>query len=152
MKALIQRVSRAEVRVEGVVRGRIGPGMVVLLGVGVADGEPEARWLAEKTAKLRIFDDGDGKMNLALDSVEGGAVLVVSQFTLYGNAQKGNRPSYMDAARPEQAEALYGVFVQSLRQCGCRVETGVFQTMMEVDLVNDGPVTLMLETPVGKCV
>ena len=146
MRAVIQRVSRAEVRSEGRTAGRIGAGAVVLLGVGVQDTEADAEWLAGKTARLRIFDDADGRMNLPVTAIPGGALLVVSQFTLYGDAAKGNRPSYITAAPAEQAERLYGVFVDHLRALGLTVETGVFQTMMEVELVNDGPVTLWLES------
>ena len=146
MKAVFQRVSRAEVRSEGRVTGRIGPGAVVLLGVGRGDTEAEAVQLADKVAKLRVFDDADGKMNLPISSVPGGKFVVVSQFTLHGATAKGNRPSYIEAAPPEVAEPLYEAFVGRLRAQGFAVETGVFRTMMEVELVNDGPVTLLLDT------
>lgn len=146
MRALYQRVKRARVTVEGETAGEIGAGGVVLLGVSREDGEAEARKLAEKVARLRVFDDEGGTMNRALESVEGGALLVVSQFTLYGDTRKGNRPSWIRAAGAEQAERLYGVFVEALRGLGVRVETGRFRTHMEVELVNDGPVTLLLET------
>ncbi len=145
MRAVFQRVSRAEVRSEGRVTGRIGAGAVILLGVGKKDTEADAVKLADKVAKLRVFDDADGKMNLPISSVAGGKFLVVSQFTLLGETAKGNRPSYIEAAPPEQAEALYEKFVACLRALGFAVETGVFRTMMQVELVNDGPVTLLLE-------
>ncbi len=150
MKAVFQRVSRAEVRSEGRVTGRIGPGAVILLGVGRADTEAEAVKLADKVAKLRVFDDAEGKMNLPISSVAGGKFVVVSQFTLHGNTGKGNRPSYIEAAPPEVAEPLYEAFVARLREQGFGVETGVFRTMMEVELVNDGPVTLLLDTDEWK--
>lgn len=150
MKAVFQRVASAEVRSAGRVTGRIGPGAVVLLGVGRADTEAEAVKLADKVAKLRVFDDAEGKMNLPLSAVPGGKFVVVSQFTLHGNTEKGNRPSYLAAAPPEQAEPLYEKFVACLRGMGFTVETGVFRTMMQVELVNDGPVTLLLDTDAGK--
>ncbi len=146
MRAVVQRVSRAEVRSRGRVAGRIGPGAVVLLGIFRGDGEAEALQLAGKVAKLRIFDDEDGKMNRSLAEVPGGRFIVVSQFTLCGDTRKGNRPSYIRAAPPEQAEPLYERFAARLREQGFEVETGVFRTMMEVELVNDGPVTLLLDT------
>lgn len=146
MKAVFQRVASAEVRSEGRVTGRIGPGAVVLLGVGREDTEVDATKLADKVAKLRVFDDADGKMNLPISSIPDGKFIVVSQFTLHGNTEKGNRPSYMEAAPPEMAEPLYEKFVTCLREMGFTVETGVFRTMMEVELVNDGPVTLVLNT------
>ncbi len=145
MRAVVQRVSCAEVRSQGRPAGRIGPGAVVLLGVAREDGENEALQLADKTAKLRIFDDADGRMNRSMAEVPGGRFLVVSQFTLLGDAQKGNRPSYIRAAPPEQAERLYARFVARLRELGFGVETGVFRTRMELELVNDGPVTLILD-------
>lgn len=138
-------MSCAEVRSQGRPAGRIGPGAVVLLGVAREDGENEALQLADKTAKLRIFDDADGRMNRSMAEVPGGRFLVVSQFTLLGDAQKGNRPSYIRAAPPEQAERLYARFVARLRELGFGVETGVFRTRMELELVNDGPVTLILD-------
>ena len=146
MKAVFQRVASAEVRSEGRVTGRIGPGAVILLGVARADTAADAVKLADKVAKLRVFDDAEGKMNLPITSVSGGKFVVVSQFTLHGNTEKGNRPSYIDAAPPEQAEPLYEKFVECLRGMGFVVETGVFRTMMQVELVNDGPVTLVLDT------
>lgn len=145
MRALVQRVSQASVEVDGEVTGRIGRGFLVLLGVTHSDGRPEADWLANKIAGLRVFDDEAGKMNLALADV-GGAVLVVSQFTLYGDARKGRRPDFLQAARPEQAEPLIEYFVEKLQAQGLTVETGRFRAIMAVSLVNDGPVTLWLDT------
>jgi D-tyrosyl-tRNA(Tyr) deacylase len=140
----LQRVSRASVTVEGRVVGAIGRGFVILLGVTHDDGQAQADWLARKIAGLRLFEDPEGKMNLGLADV-GGQVLVVSQFTLYGDARKGRRPSFTDAARPEQAEPLVDYFAQRLRGHGLTVEMGVFGAMMEVEIHNDGPVTMMLE-------
>jgi D-aminoacyl-tRNA deacylase len=145
MRAVVQRASRAEVRVGGEVTGRIGRGLVVLLGVRVGDGERDADYLVGKVAGLRIFPDDAGKMNLGVEEI-GGELLVVSQFTLYGDTRKGRRPSYVDAAPPEVAVALYDYFVERARARGLTVATGVFQAMMEVDLVNEGPVTLILES------
>ena len=144
MRVLLQRVSRAEVRVDGRVTGRIGRGFLLLVGLTHTDDESRVAWMAEKVAGLRLFPDADEKMNLALADVSG-AVLVVSQFTLYGDAQKGRRPSFIDAARPEVAVPLYERFVALLRERGLTVETGEFGAMMDVELVNDGPVTLWLE-------
>ena len=149
MRVLLQRVSRAEVRVRdagGTVRptGRIGRGFVLLVGVTHDDTEDKAIWMADKIASMRLFADADEKMNLALEEV-GGAVLAVSQFTLYGEASKGRRPSFIDAARPDVARPLYEKFVTLLREKGLTVETGEFGAMMDVELVNDGPVTLWLE-------
>ena len=149
MRAVVQRVSRAVVRVDGVTVGAIDRGFLVLLGVTHADGRSEAEWLAHKVAGLRIYEDNAGKMNLGLPDV-GGAVLVVSQFTLYGDARRGRRPSFIDAARPEQAEPLVDYFASCLREEGLHVETGVFGAMMEVELINDGPVTLWIDTEVVK--
>ncbi len=144
MRVLLQRVSRAEVRVEGRVTGAIGRGFLLFVGLTHADTEAQLAWMADKVTGLRLFGDADGRMNLGLEDV-GGALLVVSQFTLYGDAQKGRRPSFIDAARPEQAVPLYERFVAMLRERGARVETGEFGAMMDVELVNDGPVTLWLE-------
>ena len=144
MRVVLQRVSRAAVRVDGQTVGAIGRGFVVLAGFAPGDSEAALAWMAEKIAGLRIFTDGDGKMNLPLADV-GGAVLVISQFTLYGDASKGRRPSFTDAAPPEIAEGLYGRFVELLRQGHVPVETGTFGAVMEVALVNDGPVTLVIE-------
>jgi D-tyrosyl-tRNA(Tyr) deacylase len=144
MRILLQRVSRAEVRVDGRVTGRIDKGFMILVGFTHADADPAVAWMADKVCGLRLFSDAEGKMNLALADV-GGAVLVVSQFTLYGDAAKGRRPSFIDAARPEVAVPLYERFVQLLRERAVQVETGEFGAMMDVELVNDGPVTLWLE-------
>ena len=146
MRVVVQRVSRAAVRVDGETVGAIERGFVVLAGFAPADDEAALVWMAEKIAGLRVFGDAEGKMNLALADV-GGAVLVVSQFTLYGDASKGRRPSFVGAAPPEQAEALYDRLVALLRERGVRTETGRFRAMMDVELVNDGPVTLLLERP-----
>ncbi len=144
MRVLLQRVSRAEVRVGDRVTGEIGRGFALLVGFTHADTEVQVAWMADKVAGLRLFADTDDKMNLGLEEV-GGAVLVVSQFTLYGDAQKGRRPSFVDAARPEHAIPLYERFVAMLRERGLHVATGEFGAMMRVELVNDGPVTLWLE-------
>jgi D-tyrosyl-tRNA(Tyr) deacylase len=149
MRALLQRVSHASVTVDGRITGQIGRGFVVLLGVTHSDGQAEMEWLANKVAGLRIFDDTDGKMNASLADV-GGALLVVSQFTLYGNARKGRRPSFTAAARPEQAEPLVEAFVERLRARGFMVATGIFGANMDVEIHNDGPVTLMLEREVPQ--
>ena len=145
MRAVVQRVSRAQVKVNSQISGQIGRGLLVLLGVGAADDEKAARHLAEKIAHLRVFEDDGGKMNCSLLEA-GGAVLAVSQFTLYGDCRKGRRPSFARAARPEEARVLYEKFVQSLQELGVPVEQGVFQAIMDVELVNDGPVTLLLDT------
>jgi D-aminoacyl-tRNA deacylase len=145
VRAVVQRVSRAEVRVDGRATGAVGAGFAVLLGVGRDDAEADARLLADKVAALRVFEDPEGKMNLALAEV-GGGVLVVSQFTLFGDARKGNRPSFVDAAAPELANALYERFCAMLREKGLPVATGVFRATMEVELVNDGPVTILLDS------
>jgi D-tyrosyl-tRNA(Tyr) deacylase len=145
MRACIQRVSQASVSVEGEVVGQIAHGLVVLLGVSAGDGDAEVRWLADKIVGLRIFNDDDGKMNRSLGDV-GGAMLVVSQFTLYGDCRKGRRPSFIDAAPPDQAEALYEDFVKQVRRQGIEVATGRFRTHMDVALVNDGPVTIWIDT------
>jgi D-tyrosyl-tRNA(Tyr) deacylase len=138
-------VAEASVRVEGEVVGRIGSGLLVLLGVGQADAEADADFLADKTLNLRIFPDEAGQMNLSVLEL-GGEVLVVSQFTLYGDARKGRRPSYVEAAPPELANRLYERYVSRLRASGLRVETGVFRALMDVALVNRGPVTLLLDS------
>jgi D-aminoacyl-tRNA deacylase len=145
VRAVIQRVARACVRVDGRVAGEIQAGMVVLLGVGRTDNPESASYLAEKIANLRVFADQAGKMNLSLLEVSG-AALVVSQFTLYGDTRGGRRPSYIQAAAPTEANHLYEQFVQSLRSLGVPVETGVFQADMQVELVNDGPVTILLDS------
>jgi D-aminoacyl-tRNA deacylase len=144
MKAVLQRVSRASVSVEGEVVAEIGPGLCVLLGVGRSDGADAASRLAGKVARLRVFEDENGRFDRSLLDV-GGDALVVSQFTLLGDTAKGNRPSFTEAAAPEEAEPLYEAFCKALRELGPRVETGRFGTRMAVELVNDGPVTIVLE-------
>ncbi len=145
MRAVVQRVIKAEVRIEGRVVGAVGKGMVVLLGVGKDDTLKDAQSLADRILNLRIFDDAQGRMNLSLLDTDG-QLLCVSQFTLYGDCRKGRRPSYDQAARPEAACALYEAFVAAARAGGVTVQTGKFQAMMEVELVNDGPVTLLLDS------
>ena len=145
MRAVIQRVKEARVEVDGEVVGRIGEGMLILLGAGKDDTEEDVRYLAEKIAGLRIFEDTEGKMNLSVTDT-GGQVLVVSQFTLYGDCRKGRRPSFDKAAPPETAERLYELFISEIRGRGVKVETGRFRAMMDVHLVNSGPVTLMLDS------
>lgn len=146
MRAVVQRVSEASVVVEGESVAAIGVGFLVLLGVADGDTEADARWLAQKLVGLRVFDDAEGKMNRALADV-GGAMLVVSQFTLLGDCRKGRRPSFVDAAEPAIAEALYERFCDAVRDAGIEVATGRFRTTMRVSLVNEGPVTLIVETP-----
>ena len=148
MRAVIQRVSRAKVTVAGEVSGEIGRGLLVLLGVGKGDSPADADYLAEKTVGLRIFEDGEGKMNRSVAEA-GGGVLVVSQFTLYGDVRKGRRPSFDGAAPPEIARELYEYFVARIRESGLRCETGRFQEMMDVELVNEGPVTILLDSSRG---
>lgn len=145
MRAVVQRVSRAEVRVDGAVVGAIRKGLLVLLGVAAADTERDAAWLAEKVVGLRVFPDSAGAMNVPLLEA-GGGLLVVSQFTLLGDCRKGRRPSFVDAAAPERADALYREFVARARALGAPVATGVFRAHMDVELVNDGPVTLLLDS------
>ena len=145
MRAVIQRVSSASVTVEGRVTGKIRAGVLVLLGVSREDNSGSAPYLAEKIANLRIFSDAAGKMNLSLLDTRG-AALVVSQFTLYGDTRGGRRPSYIQAASPEEANRLYEEFVHSMRALGVIVETGVFQTHMQVESVNDGPVTILIDS------
>ncbi|RME58759.1 MAG: D-tyrosyl-tRNA(Tyr) deacylase [Caldilineae bacterium] len=145
MRAVVQRVSEARVVVDGEVVAHIGRGFLVLLGVTHEDGEEQAVWLARKIAGLRLFEDAAGKMNLGLAEV-GGAVLAVSQFTLYGDARKGRRPSFVAAARPEHAQPLYERFCEHLAAAGVPVSRGIFQAHMQVALINDGPVTLWLDT------
>ena len=149
MRAVVQRVSRAQVSIAGEVVGQIGRGLLVLLGVHRDDTAADVPWLADKVASLRIFNDADGKMNVGLREA-GGSVLVVSQFTLYGDCQKGRRPSFIDAAQPAVAEPLYEAFVNALRMLGVPVQTGRFGGDMQVELVNDGPVTLILEKERGN--
>ena len=145
MRAVVQRVSRARVTVNGETTGEIGLGLLVLLAVGAGDTRTEADYLVEKTIGLRIFEDAGGKMNLSVAEV-GGALLVVSQFTLYGDARRGKRPSFDGAAPPEQARELYEYFVEKVRAAGLRSETGRFQETMQVELVNEGPVTILLDS------
>lgn len=146
MRALIQRVSEASVTIEGECVGRIGPGIVILLGITDTDSDREVEVLAKKCANLRIFEDEEGKMNLSLLEV-GGAALIISQFTLYGDCSRGRRPSYTAAARPETANPLYEKFICETRKFGIKTETGRFGAMMEVDIQNSGPVTLLVEVP-----
>ena len=145
MRAVVQRVSRAKVTVEGEVTGEIGPGLMILLGVGKEDTSQVASAMAEKLANLRIFEDGQGKMNLSLLDVKGGA-LVVSQFTLYGDARGQRRPSFISAAAPDVAKNLYEGFCEAMRKLGVTVGTGIFQAMMSVELVNEGPVTILVDS------
>jgi D-tyrosyl-tRNA(Tyr) deacylase len=145
MRAVVQRVLRAQVSVGGEVIGRIGPGLLVLIGVSKADTQADADYLAAKITGFRIFDDPEGKMNLSLAETNG-AVLAVSQFTLYGDVRRGKRPSFDEAAPPEHARDLYEYFVTKIRQAGFICETGRFQAMMQVELVNDGPVTILLDS------
>jgi D-tyrosyl-tRNA(Tyr) deacylase len=145
MRAIVQRVSRAKVTINDWITGEIGVGLLVLLGVGHEDTEADATYLAEKIAGLRIFEDEQGKMNRNVQEA-GGSVLVVSQFTLYGDVRRGKRPSFDAAASPEQARQLYEFFVERIRAAGLRCETGRFQEMMRVELVNEGPVTILLDS------
>ena len=149
MRAVVSRVLRARVTVEGETVGQVGPGLLVLVGVTASDSSAEAAWLAGKVAGLRVFDDGQGRMNLALADV-GGAVLVVSQFTLYGDTRAGRRPSYLDAARPEQAEPLVEEVVKGLAGAGLPVASGRFRADMQIESVADGPVTILLDSAVAR--
>jgi D-tyrosyl-tRNA(Tyr) deacylase len=145
MRAVVQRVSRAKVSVDGAITGEIGCGLLVLLGVGTSDTRADADYLVDKVVGLRIFEDAGGKMNLAASDV-GGSILAVSQFTLYGDVRRGKRPSFDAAAPPQQARELYEYFVEKIRVAGLRCETGRFQAVMEVELVNEGPVTILLDS------
>ena len=145
MRAVVQRVSRAAVKVDGTIVGAIDQGLLVLLGVGLDDGESDADYLVQKIAGLRIFEDADEKMNRSVIDA-GGAMLTVSQFTLYGDTRRGKRPSFDAAARPEQAQRLYEYFVSRVRALGLKCETGKFQAMMQVELVNEGPVTILIDS------
>ena len=145
MRAVIQRVSSAKVTIEGTVNGEIGKGLLVLLGVCDSDEEKDLEYIVEKTVGLRIFEDEQGKMNKALEEI-GGSILVVSQFTLYGDARKGKRPSFIQAARPEKAIPLYEKFIEKCKSLGINVQTGEFGADMKVDLCNDGPVTIILDS------
>jgi D-aminoacyl-tRNA deacylase len=149
MKALVQRVTRAAVRVDEITVGAIGPGLVVLLGVRAGDSDEAATWLAAKTAGLRIFSDSSGAMNLSLADT-GGSALVIPQFTLYGDARRGRRPSFVEAAPPEAAEPLFERYCAELSAMGIPVATGRFRTHMLVEIHNDGPVTLMLDTDLSR--
>lgn len=146
MRSVVQRVTRASVSVDGQIVGRIGPGILVLLAASKGDGPEQVKWMASKLPGLRIFQDQEGKMNLSLEDIKG-EMLIVSQFTLYGDCKKGKRPSYGHAAPPQEAEALYNDFVQIVKDKGIPVKTGNFGAMMEVELINDGPVTLILDSP-----
>jgi D-tyrosyl-tRNA(Tyr) deacylase len=145
MRAVVQRVSRAQVTVNGEITGQIALGLLVLLGVGRDDTEADAIYLSEKVARLRVFEDAEGKMNRSVQEV-GGSVLAVSQFTLYGDVRRGGRPSFDAAAPPEKARQLYEFFVEQIRAAGLHCETGRFQEMMKVELVNEGPVTILLDS------
>lgn len=145
MRAVLQRVTRACVRVDGKVSGEINSGLVVLLGITHDDTESDIKYLVDKIAAIRIFDDADGRMNLSVGDA-GGALLIVSQFTLYGDTRRGRRPSWIEAAQPEVAEPLYDAFVMEARRNVERVETGSFRAIMQVELVNDGPVTILLDS------
>jgi len=145
MRAVVQRVTEARVEVAGEPVGEIGAGLLVLLGVARDDTTDDADYLADKTVNLRVFDDDEGKMNRSLLE-SGGAILVVSQFTLYGDVRRGRRPSYSDGAEPEKANQLYEYFVERVRSFGVKVETGIFQAMMKLRLTNDGPVTILLDS------
>jgi D-tyrosyl-tRNA(Tyr) deacylase len=145
MRAVVQRVSRAQVTVNGEIAGEICLGLLVLLGVGRDDTKADATYLAEKIAGLRVFEDAEGKMNRSVQDV-GGSVLVVSQFTLYGDVRRGKRPSFDATAPPEKAQLLYELFIAQIRAAGLRCETGRFQEMMQVELVNEGPVTILLDS------
>jgi len=145
MRAILQRVSEAQVQIDGATVGEIGRGLLVLLGVTKSDTAEQARWLADKIVSLRIFNDAEGKMNLDVAEV-GGAILVVSQFTLYGDCSKGRRPSFIDAAAPETAIPLYEEFINAIKAHGIPTATGRFGAMMQVSLINDGPVTLILDS------
>jgi D-aminoacyl-tRNA deacylase len=145
MRAVVQRVSRAKVTVADEVAGEIGRGLLVLLGVGEKDAQADADYCAQKICGLRIFEDADGKMNRSVGDV-GGSILAVSQFTLYGDVRRGKRPSFDSAAKPDQARKLYEYFVERVRAAGLRCETGRFQEMMQVELVNDGPVTILIDS------
>jgi D-aminoacyl-tRNA deacylase len=145
MRAIVQRVSRAKVTIDGKITGEIGRGLLVLLGVGAGDARADADYLADKVIGLRIFEDTGGKMNLSVADVEG-AILAVSQFTLYGDVRRGKRPSFDAAAPPQPARELYEYFVEKVRSAGLKCETGRFQEMMQVELVNEGPVTILLDS------
>lgn len=146
MKALIQRVSRASVSSEGRITGEIGPGLLVFVGFGRSDTEEDLEWMSRKITGLRIFSDSNNSMNLSVSDV-GGDILIVSQFTLHADSRKGRRPSFINAALPEKAELLYDLFIEIVSHSGLKLQSGVFRAMMEVSLVNDGPVTIMIDSP-----
>lgn len=146
MKSVIQRVSQASVTIDGAVVGEIQKGFMILLGITHTDTEKDVKWMVDKITGLRVFEDENGKMNLSLEDV-GGELLIVSQFTLYGDARKGRRPSFIEAARPEKAIPLYEKFVEMAREKGVKVATGEFGADMKVSLINDGPVTLIVDSP-----
>ncbi len=145
MRAVVQRVASAEVRVNGQIVGSIGQGLLVLLAVGEVDQAQDAAYLAKKTLNLRVFEDGSGKMNHSVQDIRGG-LLVISQFTLYGDCRKGNRPSFVDAAPPEKAQDLYTLYLEEVGKSGIEIASGKFQAMMDVSLVNQGPVTVLLDS------
>ncbi len=145
MRAVVQRVKKASVVVDGKIVGKIGKGILILLGVGKEDTEEDIRWLADKVSNLRIFEDDEGKMNKSVKDV-GGKILVVSQFTLYGDCRKGRRPSFTQAAPPEKGRFFYEKFIEDLKKEGIEVESGIFGAKMEVHLINDGPVTILLDS------
>lgn len=144
MRIVIQRVKNASVRVDGMVSGSIQYGLLLLVGIHESDSEEQLEWCCNKIPKLRIFNDKEDKMNLSLQDIKG-EILVVSQFTLYGNMKKGTRPSFIEAAKPEKAEGIYNQMIQKLKETGLNVESGEFGAMMEVDFINDGPVTLVMD-------
>jgi D-tyrosyl-tRNA(Tyr) deacylase len=146
MRVLVQRVRHASVEVDGAIIGNIEQGLLLFVGIAPNDGVSDLEWMSSKVLNLRVFEDDAGKMNRSVLDVQGG-ILAVSQFTLYGDARKGNRPSFTDAARPEIAEPLYNQFVEKLRQSSLNIQTGRFAAQMQVELINDGPITLMLESP-----
>lgn len=148
MRAVIQRVTEASVTIDGEITGEIGPGLLVLLGMDIDDAESDAEYIVKKIAQIRIFNDVDGKFNHSIEDI-GGGVLLISQFTLHGDTRKGNRPSFVRAARPEQAIPLYESVIQGLRNRGLPVQTGQFGQHMDVRLLNDGPVTIILDTKEG---
>ncbi len=145
MRAVVQRVSSADVRANGKILGSIGQGLLVLLAVGAVDQAQDAAYLAKKTLNLRVFEDGSGKMNRSVQDIRGG-LLVISQFTLYGDCRKGNRPSFVDAAPPDKAEDLYTLYLEEVGKSGLEIASGRFQAMMDVSLVNQGPVTVLLDS------
>ncbi len=146
MRVLVQRVRHASVEVDGAIIGNIAQGLLLFVGIAPNDSVSDLEWMSSKVLNLRVFEDDAGKMNRSVLDVQGG-ILAVSQFTLYGDARKGNRPSFTDAARPEIAEPLYNQFVEKLRQSSLNIQTGRFAAQMQVELINDGPITLMLESP-----